>query len=587
MEKEDKIIVAIRKRPLTRKELNKKQEDIIDIKSETNLSLREKKQKVDLTKYTEEHLFHFDACYGEKVPNAQLYENLVQPLVALAFNKARITVFAYGQTGSGKTYTMIGDIKKRIPGIYLLAANDIFKILESPEFSELNIGVSFYEIYCDKAYDLLNQRNACPIRCDAKENVNIVGLCEKRIGNTDSLMSLINYGMDERMTGSTGMNDDSSRSHAILQITIRNSRNKIHGKMSFVDLAGSERGADVKDTNKQTRMDGAEINKSLLALKECIRSLDMGTRHVQFRQSKLTLVLKDSFIGKCKTVMIGNISPALCSSEHTLNTLRYADRVKELKGGNNNREKNSKDERARQLMLPRMQKNSRKITIKKKGSFDHIQFDEYEVNNEAQQPDNKNFFKRNSMAIEQPRSNFIKDPKRHSFHPSNGHKDKSNGNKTFLKDLTGSGKKVFGNRSMNIINNNRQSNAFAKKNTMMVEESPILPRLSESTLADVSKKQDALFDEHNDFIDEMVGHTKKGMDILRLDREHIDLTNYLEETKALLERQKKTLQQFENTVYNFEASLQNIEDKKAEYNDYSNDLLDFDGRESDLFGGGF
>jgi kinesin family protein 2/24 len=81
-------------------------------------------------------------------------------------------------------------------------------------------------------------------------------------------------------------------------------------------------------------MDGAEINKSLLALKECIRALDLGKNYTPFRGSKLTLVLKDSFIGNCKTVMIGNISPCQSSSEHTLNTLRYADRVKELKKTN-------------------------------------------------------------------------------------------------------------------------------------------------------------------------------------------------------------------------------------------------------------
>lgn len=80
-------------------------------------------------------------------------------------------------------------------------------------------------------------------------------------------------------------------------------------------------------------MDGAEINKSLLALKECIRALDQEKGHTPFRGSKLTMVLKDSFIGNCKTVMIGNISPGLSCSEDTLNTLRYADRVKDLKEG--------------------------------------------------------------------------------------------------------------------------------------------------------------------------------------------------------------------------------------------------------------
>lgn len=101
--------------------------------------------------------------------------------------------------------------------------------------------------------------------------------------------------------------------------------------MSFIDLAGSERGADTLDQNRQTRMDGAEINKSLLALKECIRALDLEKKHTPFRGSKLTQVLKDSFTGNSKTTMIANISPAASCCEHTLNTLRYADRVKELK----------------------------------------------------------------------------------------------------------------------------------------------------------------------------------------------------------------------------------------------------------------
>ena len=82
------------------------------------------------------------------------------------------------------------------------------------------------------------------------------------------------------------------------------------------------------------RLDGAEINKSLLALKECIRALDQKNNHTPFRGSKLTLVLKDSFTGDCRTVMIGNISPCASNSENTLNTLRYADRVKELKKPN-------------------------------------------------------------------------------------------------------------------------------------------------------------------------------------------------------------------------------------------------------------
>lgn len=101
------------------------------------------------------------------------------------------------------------------------------------------------------------------------------------------------------------------------------------GRLSFIDLAGSERGADTYDNDKRVRIEGAEINKSLLALKECIRALDGDARHVPFRGSKLTEVLRDSFIGEqARTIMIANVSPSSLSVEHTLNTLRYADRVK-------------------------------------------------------------------------------------------------------------------------------------------------------------------------------------------------------------------------------------------------------------------
>ena len=151
------------------------------------------------------------------------------------------------------------------------------------------------------------------------------------VTNVEEMMQCISTGLNARTTGVTGANVDSSRSHAILSIALKMPSGKVYGKMSFIDLAGSERGADTIDQSKQTRMDGAEINKSLLALKECIRALDQDKKHTPFRGSKLTQVLKDSFMGNCKTTMIANVSPGSSCCEHTLNTLRYADRVKELK----------------------------------------------------------------------------------------------------------------------------------------------------------------------------------------------------------------------------------------------------------------
>ena len=151
-------------------------------------------------------------------------------------------------------------------------------------------------------------------------------------------MDALRVGQEARSTAATGANMDSSRSHAVLQIQLRR-RDKVTGKLSFIDLAGSERASDVNDNDRQTRLEGAEINKSLLALKECIRALDQNSKHVPFRGSTLTSVLKDSFIGNCRTVMIANVSPGTMSCEHTMNTLRYANRVKQLKGADKAREK--------------------------------------------------------------------------------------------------------------------------------------------------------------------------------------------------------------------------------------------------------
>ncbi|OMJ68573.1 hypothetical protein SteCoe_33928 [Stentor coeruleus] len=341
-DKEPKIQVIIRKRPLNSKEISKGETDILFKTSSNTLVVREQRVKVDLTRYTEEHSFAFDAVYSEDVNNQDLYISAVQPIVSAAFQSAKVTCFAYGQTGSGKTYTMMGE--GQTPGLYLLAARDIFEY-RNMSFPSIKVSVSFYEIYCNKLLDLLNDRNKLHVREDAKQSVNIVGLVHRPVETVQSLMSIINQGIEKRTTGQTGANDESSRSHAVLEISLKNGKKTV-GKLSFIDLAGSERGADVSGSDSKTRVDGAEINKSLLALKECIRALDQEKKHLPFRGSKLTLVLKDSFIGCCRTVMIGNVSPGLFSCEHTLNTLRYSDRVKELKKGGNKDTSNP-------MMLPR------------------------------------------------------------------------------------------------------------------------------------------------------------------------------------------------------------------------------------------
>ncbi|XP_030368305.1 kinesin-like protein KIF24 [Strigops habroptila] len=328
----EKIRVCVRKRPLGLREERRGEVNIITVKDKETLLLHEKKEAVDLTQYILQHVFYFDEVFGESCTNQDVYMKTAHPLIQHIFNGGNATCFAYGQTGAGKTYTMIGT--QRNPGLYALAAKDIFRQLEASQpRKDLLVLISFYEIYCGQLYDLLNGRKRLFAREDSKHVVQIVGLREVQVDSVDLLLEVILKGGKERSTGATGVNSDSSRSHAIIQIQIKDTANRTFGRISFIDLAGSERAADARDSDRQTKMEGAEINQSLLALKECIRALDQEHAHTPFRQSKLTQVLKDSFIGNSKTCMIANVSPSHIATEHTLNTLRYADRVKELKKG--------------------------------------------------------------------------------------------------------------------------------------------------------------------------------------------------------------------------------------------------------------
>ncbi|XP_055973399.1 kinesin-like protein KIF24 [Sorex fumeus] len=328
----EKIRVCVRKRPLGIREVRRGEINIITVEDKETLLVHEKKEAVDLTQYILQHVFYFDEVFGESCTNRDVYMKTTHPLIQHIFNGGNATCFAYGQTGAGKTYTMIGTHQN--PGLYALAAKDIFRQLEvSQPRRRLFVWISFYEIYCGQLYDLLNRRKRLFAREDSKHVVQIVGLRELQVDSVELLLEVILKGSKERSTGATGVNADSSRSHAIIQIQIKDSAKRTFGRISFIDLAGSERAADARDSDRQTKMEGAEINQSLLALKECIRALDQEHTHTPFRQSKLTQVLKDSFIGDAKTCMIANISPSHVATEHTLNTLRYADRVKELKKG--------------------------------------------------------------------------------------------------------------------------------------------------------------------------------------------------------------------------------------------------------------
>lgn len=322
-----KINVVVRKRPVSESEIRRKDYDSVSC-SNPLAYVHHCKFKVDgITKYLDNVNFELDHAFNEESTNDEVYDNTAKYLVEFAVGGGRATCFAYGQTGSGKTYTM--------GGVQKLAARDVFRLIYSPEHSskQLEVHCAFFELYGGRCIDLLHDRRVCSVREDGKGRVQVEGLKEVIVSDETELLQLIERGNNERTTHATEMNNDSSRSHAICQIALRRTAaregSEPYGKLSLIDLAGSERGQDTKHHNRQRRQESAEINKSLLALKECVRALDSASSHVPYRASKLTMILKDSFSNDARTVMISCISPVSSSADHTLNTLRYADRVKE------------------------------------------------------------------------------------------------------------------------------------------------------------------------------------------------------------------------------------------------------------------
>uniref|UniRef100_A0A674P1H0 Kinesin-like protein n=1 Tax=Takifugu rubripes TaxID=31033 RepID=A0A674P1H0_TAKRU len=334
-----RICVCVRKRPLNKQEMNKKEIDVVSVPGQGALLVHEPRQKVDLTKYLDNQAFQFDYSFDESATNDLVYKFTAKPLVQSMFEGGMATCFAYGQTGSGKTHTMGGDFtgkqQNSSKGIYAFAALEVFALLNHRRFSNLDLSVyvSFFEIYNGKVYDLLNKKAKLRVLEDERQQVQVVGLEEVCVSTAEDVVKLIQLGSACRTSGQTSANANSSRSHAVLQVVLRrNDRaTTLHGKFSLVDLAGNERGTDVSSNDRNTLVETAEINRSLLALKECIRSLGKNSDHIPFRMSTLTKVLRDSFIGeKSRTCMIAMVSPGMASCEYTMNTLRYADRVKEL-----------------------------------------------------------------------------------------------------------------------------------------------------------------------------------------------------------------------------------------------------------------
>ncbi|KAG2666297.1 hypothetical protein I3760_15G051800 [Carya illinoinensis] len=321
------------------------------------------------------HSFTFDHVYGSTgSPSSDMFEDCVASLVDGLFQGYNATVLAYGQTGSGKTYTMGTGFKDGFQtGIIPQVMNVLFSKIETLKHqTEFQLHVSFIEILKEEVRDLLDPTSLSksetanghsgkvpvtgkpPIQIRETSNgvITLAGSTEFSVSTLKEMAACLEQGSLCRATGSTNMNNQSSRSHAIFTITLEQMRKfnpaicsdsslnetmneeYLCAKLHLVDLAGSERAKRTGSDGLRFK-EGVHINKGLLALGNVISALgDEKKRkegvHVPYRDSKLTRLLQDSLGGNSRTVMIACISPADINAEETLNTLKYANRARNI-----------------------------------------------------------------------------------------------------------------------------------------------------------------------------------------------------------------------------------------------------------------
>ncbi|CAF0793299.1 unnamed protein product [Adineta ricciae] len=317
------IYVYARKRPLLPSETNF--EDIIAVPDDKRIIIAENKANLDCTPLLKKTEFQYDHVFGSEVSNKQVFESTVLPFIS-ANHRHNLTYICFGQTGSGKSHTIFGS--KNTDGLLIYCTQLLLQ--------EVNVDnrliCSFYEIYNNQVYDLVNVGKRLFVREDGEHHVNIIGITEFLLKSLDNLRCVIDEGLSRRHHGKSAFNSNSSRSHAVFQITLQHNYDASEDfRLIFIDLAGSERATDAQNNLRQTRREGAQINCSLLALKECIRSMDMTHSHAPFRQSKLTHILRDSLVGsKTRTCLMANVSPPNDCCQCSLNTLQYASRIRNI-----------------------------------------------------------------------------------------------------------------------------------------------------------------------------------------------------------------------------------------------------------------
>ncbi|KAM0724599.1 Kinesin-like protein KIF18A [Formica fusca] len=340
------IKVIVRVRPHNERELQDNSRTVVEVVDDKMLifdpKVREtpfffhnvaQKSRDMLKKQNKQLQFIFDRIFSTTSTNTNVFEGSTKNLITSLLDGYNCSVFAYGATGAGKTHTMLGN-KEDLGITYRTVAELFSEIEKQSKHREFHLGVSYLEIYNENVQDLLHKSGQLHLREDGRCGVVVAGLEPVAIQSAEELLLLLAEGNKNRTQHPTDANKESSRSHAVFQVYIK-IINKLDSqvqrvKLSMIDLAGSER-ASATGCKGVRFKEGANINKSLLALGNCINNLADGIKHIPYRDSKLTRLLKDSLGGNCHTVMIANIGPSSLTYEDTYNTLRYANRAKKIK----------------------------------------------------------------------------------------------------------------------------------------------------------------------------------------------------------------------------------------------------------------
>lgn len=285
--------------------------------------------------------FSFDGVYYMEDTTEAIYAEMAFPLVDSVVEGYNGTVFAYGQTGCGKSFTMMGIPDPVVQlGIIPRVFQHVFDRAASTTSAKFLMHASYLEIYNEEVRDLLGKdvKQKLDLKEHPTKGVYVQGLSKHRVSSIANLEKVLELGSKNRSVGATLMNVDSSRSHSIFTIEVESSQPNATGKdsirvgkLNLVDLAGSERQSKTGSTGERLK-EATKINLSLSALGNVISALvDGKSKHVPYRDSKLTRLLQSSLGGNTKTLMVSCISPADNNYDETLSTLRYANRAKNIK----------------------------------------------------------------------------------------------------------------------------------------------------------------------------------------------------------------------------------------------------------------